>query len=347
MYYEVWNEPDLFGSWKRSGNRNYLTMYTYSARGANAAQNVKPFKFGGPAITALYKNWFYDLLNMTRKNNLRMDFFSWHRYNKNINQFENDIAEVEEWIAADFPEYQNLEMVISEWGHDSNNHPGYDTTFGAAHTVATAIQMIGSVDKGFVFEIEDGKDPAEKAQWGRWGLLTNQAYGAQPKPRYNALRLLDRIGPTRLDLLGKGSWVKAAAARDEKNQISVVMANYDPEVSNVETVPLTFTNVSPGSYTFRQTFLGGRTNTEEVATSEATLRRFVTMGTNSVAFVELIPLNAATPSATEVISPPTQTTPGETLVTPSIVIPTALPQPVPVSTSSATPERTGFGRLIE
>lgn len=330
VYYEVWNEPDLFGGWKRSGDRNYLTLYLYAARGSNDAKNVRPFKIGGPATTALYKNWFTDFLNYAQKNNLRVDFYSWHRYDRNIDQFEKDIAQSQEWLAA-YPEYFNLEMVISEWGHNSNNDAGYDTSFGAAHTAATAIQMVGSIDKGFVFEIEDGKDPAGQARWGRWGLLTHQSFGAEPKPRYQALRLLDRIGETRLDLLGKGSFVKALAARSfATDDVNLVIANYDPSNDNTETVPITFTNILPGNYTIKQTFLGGRNSTSEVATDSATLRTFVAMPANSVAFVELV----RTASANEATSSAIQE-----IQTPILVSPTA--------SATATPATSGFGRILE
>src|SRR5260221_8671778 len=52
VYYEVWNEPDLFGNWHYYGAKNYLTLYEYAARGAANARGVQPFKIGGPAITA-------------------------------------------------------------------------------------------------------------------------------------------------------------------------------------------------------------------------------------------------------------------------------------------------------
>lgn len=356
VYYEVWNEPDLFGGWKRSGDRNYLTMYASAARGAANARNVRPFKIGGPATTALYKAWFNDLLNMTSKNNIRIDFFSWHRYDRKIEQFEKDIAEVNEWLQA-YPQYQNMEMVISEWGHNSNNDSGYDTSFSAAHTVATAIQMVGHIEKGFVFEIEDGKDPAGKAQWGRWGLMTNQAFGAQPKSRYHGLRLLDRIGETRLDLLGKGTWVKALAARTlSTDDVTVVIANYDPAFDNVETVPLTFFNLIPGNYTVKQTFLGGRSNTEEVATTEASLKTSITMPANSVALLELIrstvtpPTSTSAETATQSAFPSVASTSATPTSTP-IALPTT-PVVTPLifqqSTTSATPTvPSGFGRLLE
>lgn len=336
VYYEVWNEPDWFGKWGRSGNKSYMTLYKYSAQGAAAAQNTRPFKFGGPAITNLMKNWFYDFFEYAKKENLRVDFFSWHRYNTKVEQFEKDISDTHEWL-RDFPEYQNTEMVISEWGHDSENNGGYDTSFGAAHTVATAIQMVGTIEKGFVFEIEDGKDPEGKAQWGRWGLLTNQAFGAQPKPRYQALKLLDKIGETRLDLLGKGTWVKALASRSlATDNVIVVITNYDASSSNVENVPITFSNIFPGEYTIKQTFLGGTVKVDKMTSDTATLKTNITMPSNSVALIELShegDLPSVTPEQSQTFAP-------------RVIV----PQPTATSPITAGPSptpRSGFGRILE
>jgi beta-xylosidase len=287
VYYEVWNEPDLFGNWKYSGDKNYLTLYSYAARGANNARGVLPFKFGGPGITALYKNWFDALAKFAIANNLRFDFFSWHRYNLDIDQYRKDMAEAQTWL-ANYPQIaETTQLHITEWGHDSNNHPGYDGNFGAAHTAAGAIEMVGVVDRAFVFEIQDGKDPKGQARWGRWGLFTHQDFGSSAKPRYSALRLLDKIGDQRLQLLGKGSWVKGLAGLSEQGNPQVVLANYDARGAHSENVPVTFTNITPGNYTVTKEFLGGRRQVENIATTEAALKTMVPMSANSVGFIEL------------------------------------------------------------
>lgn len=287
VYYEVWNEPDLFGAWKYSGDKNYLTLYDYAVRGANNARGTLPFKIGGPATTALYKNWFDAMVKHTMDNNERLDFFSWHRYSLDIDQYRKDMTQARNWLSA-YPQVEpTLELHITEWGHDSNNNPGYDTSFGAAHTVAGAIEMINVVDRAFVFEIQDGKDPKGQPYWGRWGLFNFTDGGAVPKPRYNALRMLDRIGDQRLQLLGKGSWVKAVAARSNTGSVQVVLANYDKNSAHAENVPITFQNIDPGVYTVTKEFLGGRKQVEEIATTAATLQTYVAMPVNSVSFVEL------------------------------------------------------------
>jgi len=288
VYYEVWNEPDLFGSYKYYGDKNYLTMYAYASAGAKNARGVLPFKLGGPAITALYKNWFTAWAKGCVNNNWRCDFFSWHRYSHDINQFAEDMALVREWV-QEFPQLEpTLEFQITEWGHDSNNHAGYDGAYSAAHTAAGAIAMSNRVERAFAFEIQDGKDPEGKQYWGRWGMFTHNDFGATSKPRYRALRMLDSLPEQRLQITGSGSWVKALAARNDLGETELVVANFDPKGRNSELVPVTFLNIEPGSYTLAQEFLSGNKQNQQIATDAAILRAEVFMPVNEVAKLKLI-----------------------------------------------------------
>ena len=282
VYYEVWNEPDLFGGYKTYGSRNYLDLYRYAAKGDLAARNVQPHRFGGPAITALYKTWVDNLMQMVTNENLPLDFFSWHRYSTNIDQYRLDIAQVKQWMAP-YPRGQNLELDITEWGHNSNNDPGYDGNFGAIHTIAVSTELEANINKAFVFEIQDGKDPAGQIRWGRWGIFD---INNQPKPRYSALRFLDKIGPQRLQLLGKGTWVKGMASKDG-DDTTLILANYDPVGRHSEITPVTFTNIAPGTYQVSQQSFGGGLNNQTVSTTAAQLRINVPMGANTAMFIRL------------------------------------------------------------
>lgn len=289
VYYEVWNEPDLFGDWKYYGGKNYLTMYSYAAQGAAQARanGVTRFKLGGPGITALYKNWFNALAEHAINNNLQLDFFSWHRYNHDIDQYNEDMSLARGWL-AEYPQLEpTLELHITEWGHDSDIHPGYDGNYGAAHTVAGSIEMVNSVERAFAFEIQDGAHPEGKPYWGRWGLFTAPSAGSRAKPRYSALKMLDSIADQRLQLLGKGYWVKALAARDGEGNTEVVLANFDQLGRHVEVVPITFENITPGEYLVHKELLDGFKSTETVATDGAALKVEFTMPVNSVGIVEL------------------------------------------------------------
>ena len=75
VYYEVWNEPDLFGKWTMGGNKDYKKLYLYASRGAQAARVSQTFKFGGPATTGLYKNWLDQFSRLFWKTSCGWIFF--------------------------------------------------------------------------------------------------------------------------------------------------------------------------------------------------------------------------------------------------------------------------------
>ncbi len=288
VYYEVWNEPDLFGGWKVYGGKNYLSLYSSAVSGALSVDNVQPFKIGGPAITALYKNWFDGLIKYTSENNVRLDFFSWHRYSTDLGVFFEDMSNARAWLEKHPERSLDLELLITEWGHDSDINGGYDGAYGAAHTLAGAIEMVNLVDKAFLFEIKDGPSPEGKKYWGRWGLLTHQSQGITTKPRYHAMKLLNELAVNRLSLTGKGTWVKALAAADGTTT-QVLMVNYDSQAKHTEKVPVTFTNLVNKNFVIEESFLLGQKKSIEVATTEAQLRHDVYMPVNSAVMLKLTP----------------------------------------------------------
>ena len=286
VIYEVWNEPDLFGSYKTYGDKNYLAMYEVSARAAMRAGNVNQFEFGGPAVTALYQNWLERLIKFADENNLRLDFLSWHRYSTDLDRFEQDANQAREW-AAKIPALVNLKFYITEWGHNSEVDPGYDNKFGAIHTIAASRVMMAKVQRAFVFEIKDG--PGKDKFWGRWGLLTHENFGTpEEKPRYKALQLLNNLGPFRISLAGEGSWVKGIASTDEAGNIKLMVVNYDPAGVHSEGVPILFDNLPKGNFKYqRRDFLGSTLTPIQVATSAAAWKTTEFFAPNSAAMITI------------------------------------------------------------
>jgi hypothetical protein len=288
VYYEVWNEPDLFGQWKTYGSKNYLTLYEYAAKGADRAQSVKPFKFGGPATTKLYDNWVTRFVDYAVKNNLRFDFFSWHHYTTNVDEYRKDFDRYNQLMRR-YPDLIfQVEPIISEWGFTPEVHPDYDTDLAAAHAVSVVSTVIPKLNKMFLFEFQDGKDPNGQEYWGKWGLVTHQDFGSHPKPRYKALELLNRLGDQRLSVIGNGYWVRSLASKKDDDSIQVIISNYDSANKRVETVPLTFLRVEPGVYQITTQFLG-RPQLTQLAESDAdTLTYSLNLYPNATVFLEII-----------------------------------------------------------
>lgn len=255
VYYEVWNEPDLFGGFKAGGTKDYFDLYNYAQLGAKSAQNVNSFKIGGPATTGLYQSWVDMLLKSKTSGGIRLDFLSWHTYSKNLDKYDEDIKNVSAWISK-YPNASDIELVISELGINSENDPAYDGNLSAIHTLAVASTLQTNVNKCFNFEIVDGAGP-EKL-WGRWGLLTNPKFGAPtPKTRYYAIQFLNNMVGDRMSVGGSGSWVKSFARYDGKT-IRVLVVNYDPIGIHNEIVPFNLVNLPFNKFTVKRiNFLGG------------------------------------------------------------------------------------------
>jgi hypothetical protein len=287
IYYEVWNEPDLesFGKWRYSGGKSYSDLYFYSVKGAQQAQNVLPFKIGGPVTTTLYKNWIQKFLDYIITNNLRIDFISWHHYSKKTDDFTDDIIKLNKWLGESpkYDRYENLPRIISEWGYDSEKNPIADTEVGAAHTVASLRNLINArLEQSFLFEIKDGPSLS-------WGILT---YQGQEKPRYRALKLLNFLEGNQLIVDGEGSNVSAIASKTEE-KVALILTNYDESGRNYEVVPVVFKNLDGIKYKLTKQYLDGRSETSlNLKPEDGELRlnneKSIIMQANTIVALELI-----------------------------------------------------------
>jgi len=292
VYYEVWNEPDLFGDFKMGRGKDYKELYRYAALGASDAKNTHPYKFGGPATTGLYKAWFDGLLTFSQENNLRLDFYSWHRYSKYLKDYENDIKNVTSWL-ENYPRYSELELIVSESGFATEVDPGYDNQFSAIHTLglystASAFDAKSNL-RIFSFEVKDG--PGESKYWGRWGLLTHESFGDPvPKARYRAVELMNSLKGVRVPLYGQGDWVKAVAVKDS-NGYKILIVNYDPFGGHYENVPLQLVGLQGNRFMMKRTeFLRGKTEFA-IEASGNSWKTEILMKPNTALLLEITPID--------------------------------------------------------
>jgi xylan 1,4-beta-xylosidase len=287
VYYEVWNEPDLFGQWKAGGTKNYFMLYEKTVRGAGKARNTRPFFIGGPATTSLYPNWLTKFMDYVNDRKLRLDFYSWHIYDLNPETYAAQIQQFDTLMRR-YPAYIfRVEPVISEWGPASNIDPIYDSNTAAAHLVAVNALLPPTLKKAFIFEFQDGESSSGQTYWGRWGLLTSPSSGSLSKPRYQALELLNRLGDLELSVVGQGSWVKAIAGKDPNGAVKMVIANYDSEDRHTETVPLTFERLTPGTYILSTQFLGRSPQKQTFTVTGTSYQHSLALPPNAVVFLEL------------------------------------------------------------
>lgn len=279
VYYEVWNEPDLFGKFTIGGEKNYLDLYLHTAIGASRASNTLPFKLGGPGTTDYFDRWMSALSSFANKNNLKLDFLSWHRYSKNLDDFESDIGHARPY---------ERELVFSEMGPNSENDTVYDGYFGAIHQIAvSAVLYHASIGKAFAFEIKDG--PGPEKYWGRWGMFTHEKYGTpEIKPRGQAIKFLNNMtGGNVLSVTGEGGWVKAIAKRITEAQARILLVNYDPRGKHEEFVPIKFTNLQSNNFSLKRTEFLGSSFTQDIATTSAEWATYQYLKPNSAMILEV------------------------------------------------------------
>lgn len=281
IYYEVWNEPDLaqFGGWKYGGDKNYITLYQYASAGARRATGVNTFYLGGPATTGLYKSWILALVN----SGVRIDFLSWHTYQADPAKYAKDQEDIISWLLP-YPNYTLLPKLITEFGFTGNKSTGYGTTYAAAHTAAVIRQLVsGGPTYAFSFQPIDG--PKQQAGDG-WGLITNEDNGKKPKPRYYIYSFVDSMAGSRVSLSGEGTWVTGFAST-KNNVLRVMLVNFDTNGSHSEVVPVTFGNLDPGTYKYRQHFFLGQDVTLTDTVTGNTLQKKILMSASSVVILEL------------------------------------------------------------
>lgn len=288
--YEVWNEPDLYGNWKTYGAKNYLDLYRWAAIGASRAQNVKPFKLGGPATTAPYDNWVDSLMGLVETQKLRIDFISWHRYAKDIDTYTKDRALIDQGLERHREIGGRLERYVTEWGPDSNNDPSNDSDMGAAHLIAVVRSYMSQIDRLYTFEVVDGKNTDGKEYWGRWGLITHPSTGGHAKPRYQAIQFLNKLSGTSLAISGEGGWVKAISTKKSDGTIQILVTNYDQYAHHSEQAPLSLTGLAPGSYSVSLNLLGGGVRRDVLSVgTDRVLHTTLNLSANTVLLVEVAP----------------------------------------------------------
>jgi hypothetical protein len=284
IYYEVWNEPDLFGGWKYNQDPNYSTLYLQTSRAVvNGAGNTI-YKIGGPATTAYYHNWMKALFQTATDNHLRLDFISWHKYTKNLDQFQQDFDDLNQILTA-YPQFFNLERLITEVGPNSDPDAVYDNSLSGIHLISLSTRLAGKIHRLFTFEAVDGPTPRSDVSSG-WGIITHDL---KPKPRYSALQFLNQLIGQRLNSTGDGSWITALSSLNDQT-IQILLVNYDSSASHAETFPLTVKNLAVGKYKLKTTYYMGNT-TIKIVTTTVNYRDQIYLPPNSAVFLELTPAN--------------------------------------------------------
>ena len=197
-YFEVWNEPDAEGYFKGTLDE-YLRIYDHAVAGAIAAD--PRIRIGGPGGAGT--GWCRPFLehcasgrnDATGGAGCRVDFLSWHIYTVGVGlpAFDNIRISLDTVRRAldDFPRYNNLPTLNTEWGCASSNNPVHDRPYDAAfRTMAVREFMDAGVTLALPFCLGEGPPHADDGFMGGLALFTKTTI---PKPSFRAFELLHRM----------------------------------------------------------------------------------------------------------------------------------------------------------
>ena len=214
--FEVWNEPNLEVFWSGTP-AEYFRLYDVSAR---AIKSVHPgLRVGGPSSAAA--GWVRELLAHVRASGAPLDFVSTHVYG-------NVPLDLRPGLASHGR--AGTPIWWTEWGTTPThfNQVG-DTVFAAAFLLRGMASALGRLEALSHWVASDhfeelGRPP--ELFHGGFGLLS---VGNLRKPRYWAMALLGRLGPSRLPVSvrgdGAGGLVEALAARHDDGRIGILAWN--------------------------------------------------------------------------------------------------------------------------
>ena len=100
--------------------------------------------------------------------------------------------------------------------------------------------------------------------------------------------MLNSLEGYQLKVEGEGTFVKALASFWQ-NKYAVVFVNYDESNTNIESVPVSLTNVVPGTYMLSQHMIDGQSSQETIIVDGTCLfSRNLLLSPNSVVSWELV-----------------------------------------------------------
>jgi xylan 1,4-beta-xylosidase len=214
--FEVWNEPNLEVFWSGTPEE-YFRLYDLSAA---AVRSVDPaLRVGGPSSAAT--GWVEELLAHADSSGVGVDFVSTHTYGSPPLDLRALLAR-----------HGRVGTPIwwTEWGVSPTHFDAAsDSVFGAVFLLRGMASAMGRIEALSYWVVSDhfeelGRPPA--LLHGGFGLRT---VGNLRKPRWWALELLSRLGPTRLAVSlsgdGAGSLVEALAARGDDGTVGVLVWN--------------------------------------------------------------------------------------------------------------------------
>lgn len=227
-YWESWNEPNLSGDGFLKGKLpQFLELHAHfvkAVRQADASARVGGGGFASPDTV-----WIRELVEHSARNDLPLDFVSWHVYDLLPEGLGASIDATRKILAEHGDKFAKTQMIIDEWQCTGGPKDQYDSEYSAAYAIAALHQMI---DKGLsaqTFFAFKESSPEFAASGGNWGEITRADI---PKASYFAHQAFNELNGPRVAVLGGDNDTNAIAVRNGDGvDVLVYRFNSDPDAA--------------------------------------------------------------------------------------------------------------------
>jgi len=246
-YFEVWNEPNLDFWGGDPKQATYWELYDHTARALKA---VSPrSRVGGPGTAQAA--WVDAFIRHCADNRVPVDFVSAHVYGNDsaTNVFGTSesiprnqmvgraVKKVHDQIKSSA--MPNLPLIWSEFNASYMNEPAVtDSLYMGPWLADTVRQCDGLVDVLAYWTFSDvfeEQGVVKTPFYGGFGLL---AAGGIPKPAFNAVKLLHRLGDERIEL--ESDWALLTRRKDGSLVLAVWNDAAPDQAGAAKTVTLRF-----------------------------------------------------------------------------------------------------------
>jgi xylan 1,4-beta-xylosidase len=212
-YFEVWNEPNLQGSFFDGTQQDFWKLWSETYRAIKEVDAT--LRVGGPSTARA--DWVQDLVEFGRKNDCEPDYLITHVYNNDSASGASPPFEgPEEHKAVDSPHYatgaiRGVRRVLDElnfkgevhwnewgrswWPHFPDRESANEAAF-VAKTMSEVSQLADYFAYWCLSDVYDQIGYGAETFHGGYGLLSLQGLR---KPPYNAFEFLSKLGRERVN----------------------------------------------------------------------------------------------------------------------------------------------------
>lgn len=230
-YWEIWAEADCKDQSLWTGTQQeFFDLYEITAK--HLKSRFPHLKIGGPALSQTAFSdvtWAGEFLEYMSAKNVPIDFFSWHIYADNTDEFIKMSDSVQELL--DKNGYSDAENIMDEWNYvkDWSENFTYSIkqiigTKGAAFEAAVlcTTQLKTTVDMAMYYDARPS---------GFNGLF--DYYTSEPLKGYYPIKMFSELYDlgTQVEVINSMKDVYALGAMDDKGQAGFMIARYEDDDS--------------------------------------------------------------------------------------------------------------------